>query len=88
MPQQMRSVLYGSIDYFANSRDAAGETGRRSLRAAHGRFKLCDFWSAGASGVLCRLAADPRDVRCVTRGGAGFFAATGASDGTGCYQSE
>lgn len=76
----MRGVLHGSLNHVADPRYASGETGRGCMRSTYARSALCDFWPAGASGVLCRAAADGGDVRGFTGGGAGVFTAAGSGD--------
>jgi hypothetical protein len=46
----MWSLLHRSLDFFADSGDAARQAGRREVRATAGRFSLRDFRTARAAG--------------------------------------
>ena len=63
MPYRMRCLLYRTVDFKPDSRNAGRQTRRCALCPADGGQPLRDFWTARAACLLFRIASVARDVR-------------------------
>ena len=68
MPNWLWRVLYCPVNFIADSRDAAWETGGRTLCSVNRGEPVQVVWQAGTSGGVCEPASFGGDVRAIITG--------------------